>query len=81
MRQAPARMSQRQRVASRRCWQGPYVGAPCATRNFVRRDGTVVGKLTKQNLMVRLPDVKKAIKAGESIVGADLEFRNNLIRR
>jgi hypothetical protein len=43
--------------------------------------GVLIGKVTKQNLKVRLADVKKAIKAGESIAGADLEFRNNLIRK
>jgi uncharacterized protein YheU (UPF0270 family) len=49
--------------------------------SIVRRDGTVIGTLTMQNLKLRLADVKKAIKAGESVAGADLEFRNNLIRK
>jgi hypothetical protein len=47
----------------------------------VRRDGTVIGKLTRQNLKVRLSDVKKAIKDGLSVPGADIEFRNNLVRK
>ena len=62
-------------LAGSLCW------APRAPRNFVRRDGTVIGKVTKQNLKVRLADVKKEINAGESIAGADLEFRNHQAHR
>ena len=49
--------------------------------SLVRRDETVIDKLTKQKPKVRLADVKKAIKGGESVTGADLEFRNHLIRK
>ena len=49
--------------------------------SLVRRDESVIGKLTKQNLKVRLVDVKKAIKGGESVAGADLEYRNHLVRK
>jgi len=48
---------------------------------LVRRDESVIGKLTKQNLKVRLVDVKKAIKGGEVVAGADLEYRNHLVRK
>jgi hypothetical protein len=48
---------------------------------FVRLDNTLVAKLTKQNLKVRLSDVKKAIKDGIRVPGADMEFRNNLVRK
>jgi hypothetical protein len=48
---------------------------------FVRLDNTLVAKLTKQNLKVRLSDVKKAIKDGIRVPGADVEFRNNLVRK
>ena len=41
----------------------------------------ILDKLTKQDLKVRLADVKKALKNGESVPGADLEFRNNLVRK
>ena len=49
--------------------------------SLVRRDESVIGRLTKQNLKVRLVDVKKAIKGGESVAGADLEYRNHLVRK
>jgi hypothetical protein len=41
----------------------------------------VLGKITKQDLKVRLAEVKKALQAGETVPGADLEFRNNLVRK
>jgi len=49
--------------------------------SLVRRDETVIGKLNKHNLKVRVADVKKAIKSGDSVPGADLEFRNHLVRK
>ena len=35
----------------------------------------------KKSIRIRLCDVKKALKSGASIAGADLEFRNNLVRK
>jgi len=49
--------------------------------NLVRRDESIIGKLSKQNLKVRVVEMKKALKAGESVPGADLEFRNHLVRK
>lgn len=49
--------------------------------SLVRRDESIVGKLSKQNLKVRVVDVKKAIRGGESVAGTDLEFRNHLLRK
>jgi len=48
---------------------------------LILRDETIVGKVNKQNLKVRVVDVKKAIKGGESVPGADLEYRNHLVRK
>ena len=39
-----------------------------------------VNSLTKQDLKVRKADVKKALKAGEDVPGADIQFNNNLRR-
>jgi len=49
--------------------------------DLVRLDPDVTGKLTGQDLKVRLADVKRAIKAGDSVAGADLEYRDHLVRK
>ena len=49
--------------------------------DLLRLDPSLIFKLTKQNLKVRLADVKKGIKGGESVAGTDLEFRNHLVRK
>lgn len=55
------------------------VEMPAVTwEDLVRIDPSIIGKLTKQDLQVRRADVKKAIQGGESVPGADLEFRSNL---
>lgn len=41
----------------------------------------VLGKLTKRDIKISRDSVKRAIKAGETVPGADLEFRNNLQRK
>jgi hypothetical protein len=49
--------------------------------DLVRLDPTVISQLTRQNLKVRLADIKKALRAGESVAGADIEYRNHLVRK
>jgi hypothetical protein len=49
--------------------------------DLVRLDPSVVSRLTRQNLKVRLADIKQALKAGESVAGADIQYRNHLVRK
>jgi len=52
-----------------------------AWEKIVETCGTgIVHQLTKQDLKVRLADVKKALKAGLDVAGADLQFCGNLRR-
>lgn len=48
---------------------------------LVKLHPQVLDTLTKQDLKVRLADVKRALKAGCGVAGADLEFRSNLVRK
>lgn len=41
----------------------------------------ILDQLTKQDLKVRLADVKKALQAGGEVPGADIEYRKNLVRK
>lgn len=41
----------------------------------------ILEAVTYQKMETRLSDVKRALKAGEAVSGADLEFRNNLQRK
>lgn len=41
----------------------------------------VLTRLEKQDVKVRASDIKRSLKAGHEVPGADLEFRNNLVRK
>ena len=48
---------------------------------WMGKDGALELVDNKREVKVRLADMKRAIKAGESVPGADLEYRNHLVRK